>query len=185
MCAYACELVCHRRQFGFDVMLDADAMPWLLEVNCDPSMSTESPLDLRVKSAALVEALNVVGLPVPLQATDQADGKGIDDAPNEFERWARSVSESSSDEAEKRQQWAMHLVNTEYERSRSTRWRRLFPGPRNAEYLPLLAAKGADSDGANSDDEDADQDEEQDGVVGDSPEHVSNCHALYHLAFTV
>ena len=35
--------------FGFDVMLDADAKPWLLEVNGDPQMTTQSPVDLRVK----------------------------------------------------------------------------------------------------------------------------------------
>ena len=35
--------------FGFDVMLDAGAKPWLLEVNGDPQMTTQSPVDLRVK----------------------------------------------------------------------------------------------------------------------------------------
>ena len=32
--------------FGFDVMLDANCRPWLLEVNLDPALGTESPLDL-------------------------------------------------------------------------------------------------------------------------------------------
>ena len=51
--------------FGFDVMLDAHAKPWLLEVNLDPALRTESPLDLKIKSSMLIDALNTVGLPVP------------------------------------------------------------------------------------------------------------------------
>ena len=35
--------------FGFDVMLDSELKPWLLEVNCDPALGTEQALDLRVK----------------------------------------------------------------------------------------------------------------------------------------
>lgn len=35
--------------FGFDVMLDVDAKPWLLEVNLDPALKTDAPLDLRIK----------------------------------------------------------------------------------------------------------------------------------------
>ena len=37
--------------FGFDVMPDANGKPWLLEVNCDPQMTTDCPLDLQVESA--------------------------------------------------------------------------------------------------------------------------------------
>ena len=51
--------------FGFDVMLDAHAKPWLLEVNLDPALRTESPLDLKIKSQMIIDLLNVVGMPVP------------------------------------------------------------------------------------------------------------------------
>lgn len=37
--------------FGFDVMLDANLRPWLLEVNLDPALATDSPLDLKVRGA--------------------------------------------------------------------------------------------------------------------------------------
>eukprot|EP00966_Prymnesium_polylepis_P292248 6749183-Prymnesium_polylepis.1 len=55
--------------FGFDVMPDADAKPWLIEVNCDPQMTTDSPLDLKVKSAMLTDALNVAGITLPPMPT--------------------------------------------------------------------------------------------------------------------
>lgn len=38
--------------FGFDVMLDAALKPWLLEVNLDPALGTDSPLDFKVRPRA-------------------------------------------------------------------------------------------------------------------------------------
>jgi len=35
---------------GFDIMIDSSYKPWLLEVNLCPSLATDSPLDLKVKS---------------------------------------------------------------------------------------------------------------------------------------
>lgn len=51
--------------FGFDIMLDAAFKPWLLEVNCDPALGTEQPMDLKVKGPMLTDALNLVGMPTP------------------------------------------------------------------------------------------------------------------------
>ncbi|CAE8635222.1 unnamed protein product [Polarella glacialis] len=48
--------------YGFDVLVDADLKPWLLEVNLSPSMQAESPLDWTIKSALLSDALNLVGI---------------------------------------------------------------------------------------------------------------------------
>ena len=35
---------------GYDVLIDSDLKPWLMEVNLSPSLATESPLDLKIKS---------------------------------------------------------------------------------------------------------------------------------------
>ena len=35
---------------GFDVLIDQDLKPWLLEVNLSPSMNTDSALDIKIKS---------------------------------------------------------------------------------------------------------------------------------------
>jgi hypothetical protein len=47
---------------GFDVLIDSDLKPWLLEVNLSPSFATDAPLDLSIKSNLLTDTLNLVGI---------------------------------------------------------------------------------------------------------------------------
>eukprot|EP00427_Karlodinium_veneficum_P013428 CAMPEP_0169066696 /NCGR_PEP_ID=MMETSP1015-20121227/3099_1 /TAXON_ID=342587 /ORGANISM="Karlodinium micrum, Strain CCMP2283" /LENGTH=777 /DNA_ID=CAMNT_0009125403 /DNA_START=114 /DNA_END=2448 /DNA_ORIENTATION=- len=51
--------------YGFDVMVDNQLKPWLLEVNLSPSMQADSPLDWKVKSSLLADAFNIVGIASP------------------------------------------------------------------------------------------------------------------------
>lgn len=48
--------------YGFDVLVDEELKPWLLEVNLSPSMRAESPLDWRIKSSLLADSFNLVGI---------------------------------------------------------------------------------------------------------------------------
>lgn len=48
--------------FGFDIILDSDLKPWILEVNLSPSLAFDSPLDFHIKSNLIVDVLNVVGI---------------------------------------------------------------------------------------------------------------------------
>merc|ERR1719353_2820788 len=48
--------------FGFDVLLDQDLKPWLLEVNVSPSLSSSSPLDRRIKTMLCADVLTLVGM---------------------------------------------------------------------------------------------------------------------------
>jgi len=47
---------------GFDVLIDSDLKPWLLEVNLSPSLATDSPLDHTIKSTLITDAFNLVGI---------------------------------------------------------------------------------------------------------------------------
>ncbi len=47
---------------GFDILIDSDLKPWLLEVNLAPSLSCKSPLDLRIKSDLIKDVFNLVGV---------------------------------------------------------------------------------------------------------------------------
>eukprot|EP00108_Taenia_solium_P006194 TsM_000895800 transcript=TsM_000895800 gene=TsM_000895800 len=51
--------------FGFDVFLDANLKPWVLEVNVSPSMHIDSPLDSKVKSIMIKDMLNLTGFNLP------------------------------------------------------------------------------------------------------------------------
>lgn len=42
---------------GFDIIIDANLKPWLLEVNHAPSFSTDSPLDWKIKKRVLKETM--------------------------------------------------------------------------------------------------------------------------------
>ena len=48
--------------FGFDVILDHNLRPWLLEVNVLPSLSSSSELDKRIKTSLLCDTFNTLGI---------------------------------------------------------------------------------------------------------------------------
>ena len=49
--------------YGFDILIDSDLKPWLLEVNLSPSLNTEAPIDMKIKSAMISDLLSLVGIP--------------------------------------------------------------------------------------------------------------------------
>ena len=49
---------------GFDVILDSNLKPILLEVNHAPSFATDSPLDYDVKKKLFVDMFRLIGLTV-------------------------------------------------------------------------------------------------------------------------
>ena len=48
--------------YGFDVMIDQNMKPWVLEVNVLPSLSSSSPFDKRIKTMLVCDALTCIGL---------------------------------------------------------------------------------------------------------------------------
>jgi hypothetical protein len=53
--------------YGFDVILDEQLQPMLLEVNVLPSLSSSSELDKRIKTAVMSDTFNLIGV-VPYSA---------------------------------------------------------------------------------------------------------------------
>ncbi|KAJ3218220.1 Tubulin polyglutamylase ttll5 [Dinochytrium kinnereticum] len=51
---------------GFDILIDENLTPWLLEVNMSPSLSCDTPLDLKIKSALIADLFTMIGM-IPFQ----------------------------------------------------------------------------------------------------------------------
>jgi tubulin polyglutamylase TTLL6/13 len=49
---------------GFDVILDSNLKPFLLEVNHAPSFATDSPLDYEIKHSLFVDMFKMLGLTI-------------------------------------------------------------------------------------------------------------------------
>jgi tubulin polyglutamylase TTLL6/13 len=47
---------------GFDVYLDANLKPWILEVNHSPSFSTDTPLDFKIKRNLISDTIKLLNL---------------------------------------------------------------------------------------------------------------------------
>lgn len=48
--------------YGFDVIFDDDMKPWVLEVNCLPSLSSSSIFDKQVKTQLICDAFTLIGI---------------------------------------------------------------------------------------------------------------------------
>ena len=47
---------------GFDVLIDEDCKPWLIEVNQSPSFKADSALDRRIKEKLVADSINLLNL---------------------------------------------------------------------------------------------------------------------------
>lgn len=47
--------------YGFDVLIDSNFRPWLLEVNVSPSLSSSSPMDKYIKTLLLSDSFYLAG----------------------------------------------------------------------------------------------------------------------------
>uniref|UniRef100_A0A8C5B289 Tubulin--tyrosine ligase-like protein 5 n=1 Tax=Gadus morhua TaxID=8049 RepID=A0A8C5B289_GADMO len=70
--ASACKMFCPYRTncfelYGFDVLIDTDLKPWLLEVNLSPSLACDAPLDLKIKASMIADMFSIVGECCPAQ----------------------------------------------------------------------------------------------------------------------
>jgi len=56
----------HRRNcfelFGFDILIDENLKPWVMEVNLSPSLACETPLDFQIKSNLIADMFTLIGI---------------------------------------------------------------------------------------------------------------------------
>lgn len=46
--------------YGYDVLLDNNLKPWLIEINASPSLSTTTPVDFNLKMNLINDIYNIV-----------------------------------------------------------------------------------------------------------------------------
>lgn len=57
---------------GFDILVDDELKPWLIEINLSPSLNTDSPLDLKIKGNMIADLFTLTGM-VPLDQRYSVD----------------------------------------------------------------------------------------------------------------
>ncbi|XP_078045472.1 tubulin monoglutamylase TTLL4 [Augochlora pura] len=80
--------------YGFDVLLDENFKPWLLEVNILPSLHTDSLLDTIIKGPLVRNVLNMVGYQIPKtsQTPTKAKCKNYDSIGHDSKLYSMSLS---------------------------------------------------------------------------------------------
>ncbi|XP_073490406.1 tubulin monoglutamylase TTLL4 [Aquarana catesbeiana] len=144
---------CHEL-FGFDIMLDENLKPWVLEVNISPSLHSNSPLDVNIKGQMIKDLLNLAGFLLPNKEDTSNVGSG--GSPTSEKDRGRSM-EILNEEKLKRAHYLSQklpdkdlyatvleqltpedlriLVETEDELSRCGQFERVFPSPISSRYL--------------------------------------------------
>ncbi|KAL4222570.1 Tubulin polyglutamylase ttll4 [Mactra antiquata] len=56
---------CVHELFGFDILLDENLKPWILEVNISPSLHSNSQLDINIKGQMIKDLMNISGIRIP------------------------------------------------------------------------------------------------------------------------
>ncbi|XP_016092895.1 tubulin polyglutamylase TTLL5 isoform X1 [Sinocyclocheilus grahami] len=110
--ATACKMfVPHRcncfELYGFDVLIDSNLKPWLLEVNLSPSLACDAPLDLKIKASMISDMFSLVGFVCqdPLLRQPRPDRAGIDsrmkNPPQKLQRQRLPSANSADPEAQR------------------------------------------------------------------------------------
>ena len=98
---------------GFDIILDENAKPWLLEVNCKPSMAAESEFDKQIKTSVLTGTFTILQLNTNFKKQVLERQKALSQ-----KRISGNTNLSLN---------SLYDPNSEIEISKTTNWRLIFP----------------------------------------------------------
>ncbi|KAM3608336.1 uncharacterized protein V6R79_023264 [Siganus canaliculatus] len=149
---------CHEL-FGFDIMLDENLKPWILEVNISPSLHSNTALDVSIKGQMIRDLLNLAGFRIPQREDVTAPCSSASSSTSSLCSGSRERTKTdlSADEKVKRafyltQRYADQdflssvldvltpedvrvLAESEDELSRRGEFERVFPSPSSSRYL--------------------------------------------------
>ncbi|XP_073503466.1 tubulin monoglutamylase TTLL4 isoform X2 [Phyllobates terribilis] len=146
---------CCHELFGFDIMLDENLKPWVLEVNISPSLHSNSPLDVKIKGQMIRDLLNLAGFLLPTKESANSSSTNLSSSVlgKDHGRSAEIVNEEKMKRAHYLSQKVPDkdlyatvleqltpedvrvLVETEDELSRCGHFERVFPSAISSRYL--------------------------------------------------
>ena len=74
--------------YGFDVLLDSNLKPWLIEVNASPSLTADTPSDYALKHGMLVDTFSVVDVEKRCAGAAGATQRRMDDKGPRHSPWS-------------------------------------------------------------------------------------------------
>uniref|UniRef100_A0AAQ5XEH1 Tubulin--tyrosine ligase-like protein 5 n=1 Tax=Amphiprion ocellaris TaxID=80972 RepID=A0AAQ5XEH1_AMPOC len=96
--------------YGFDVLIDSNLKPWLLEVNLSPSLACDAPLDLKIKASMIADMLSLVGECKPTSASN-SETEGVKDKQGAKHSQGDSTLSMTAEEIK-----VLRRIQEEYER---------------------------------------------------------------------
>lgn len=101
--------------FGFDVILDENLKPWIVEVNISPSLHSSSPLDVSVKGQMIADLFNLAGhmLPDPKELAKQEGKKSFKKIPKLLTFNKLALPQSLSNDEKSKHQYYIQRHNDE------------------------------------------------------------------------
>lgn len=138
--------------FGFDIILDENFKPWILEVNITPSLKSESDLDTKVKYGVIKDMFNLVGYNLPPRLSqDLPKLNGFMDCNLFFDSQLYTENLTKRDKVKQKHGYSKQtcdsilndltqndvrvLILSEDELSRSGQFKRVFPSSTSNKYL--------------------------------------------------
>jgi tubulin polyglutamylase TTLL6/13 len=110
---------CHRSRcfeiLGFDVLIDKDLKPWVLEVNHSPSLSCDSGFDMELKDKVIMDSLKIADIPPDYMEQIQQD---------EREKTRERISGAQVRTSHPKR---VYTFEREQRIARGTDWRMIFP----------------------------------------------------------
>ncbi|GAB5359909.1 hypothetical protein AAMO2058_000582600 [Amorphochlora amoebiformis] len=127
---------------GFDVLLDSKLKPWLIEVNCSPSLSSSSPLDKRIKTQLMTDALHCCGVTaVDIKKVSSKSSKKFQSEPTAMETKKFRHPDLKLDASILSQHDIQVLRETYLERQRCGDFKIVYPTPKNCKrYGHLMSS---------------------------------------------
>lgn len=120
--------------YGFDILIDAQLKPWLMEVNVSPSLSSSSPMDKKIKTRLMCDVFNIIGIQIPNMVKVKKTATNI--PKQKAQARCRNINEllSLEDFKSLAKEDIEILINSEEEYHRRGHFERIFPESSNIDY---------------------------------------------------